>query len=144
MMERQVKGLAPARRVGGFRRGDMLSRHGEEELFRVAEVLSEGGERDGAYFGSTMITFRFERLRAAWRGSLDADEGERLRRAVDGSAGVRLRAMRIAREEVARRLPDRSLGMACFETRITLHSDALHIDLDVEVPVAGRARRDSP
>ena len=124
-----------------------LSRALEEELFRCAEVLSEGscrsGEHGSTYFGSTMISVELDRLRRVTRGGLDREERRVLAEAVDGSVRVRLRAMRLARAEAARRIPDRALGTVCVETRVRLTDRQLHIDVDLEasVGVSSAARR---
>lgn len=125
-----------------------LSRAFEEELFRCAEVLSEGscrgkGDRGDTYFGSTMISVELDRLRRVTRGGLDADARTLLAAAVDGSVRVRLRAMRLARAEAVRRIPDRALGTVCVETRVRLTEHQLHIDVDLEaaVGVSSAARR---
>lgn len=138
MAGRRIKGLARALRIRGVRqrRVEILSREAEEALFRVAEVLSEGSirESEGAYFGSTMITFDLDGLEEDWRRPLDDTERERLRHLVEGSVRVRIRAMRLACEEVARRMPDRRLGTAQVETRVELRRGKLHLDVDLEVP----------
>ncbi|HEX2676705.1 MAG TPA: hypothetical protein VHM19_08700 [Polyangiales bacterium] len=124
-----------------------MSRALEEEIFRCAEVLSEGscrsGDQGGTYFGSTMISVELERLRKVTRGGLDHEERRLLAEAVDGSVRVRLRAMRLARAEAARRIPDRALGTVCVETRVRLTDRQLHIDVDLEasVGVSSAARR---
>lgn len=125
-----------------------LSRALEEELFRCAEVLSEGSCRSGdqgggTYFGSTMISVDLERLRKVMRGRFDLEERRVLASAIDGSVRVRLRAMRLARAEAARRIPDRALGTVCVETRVRLTDRQLHIDVDLEasVGVSSAARR---
>jgi hypothetical protein len=46
-----------------------------------------------------------------------------------------LRAMRLARAEAARRVPERVLGTAYVETRVWLTDRHLHIDVDLEVPL---------
>ena len=120
----------------------LLSRAFEEELFRSAEILSEGGCRDAtrssgeSYFGSSMISIDLERLTPWFRGGLDAATLERLARAVDGSVRVRLRAMRLARAEAVRRVPNRLLGTAHVETRIRLSGQRLHIDVDLEASLS--------
>lgn len=136
----RIKGLARATRIRELRpaRYETLSREGEEELFRVADVLSEGSVREGeaaAYFGSTMITFDLDRLSERLRRPLDAESRSRLAAIVDGSVRVRIRAMRLACEEVARRLPDRRLGTAQVETHVELRDGNLHVDVDLEVPL---------
>jgi hypothetical protein len=120
----------------------LLSRAFEEELFRAAEILSEGGCREGIrgsgerYFGSSTISIDLERLRPWFRGGLDAAAVERLAQAVDGSVRVRLRAMRLARAEAVRRVPNRLLGTAHVETRIRLSGRQLHIDVDLEASLS--------
>lgn len=139
-MVKHLKPLVRARRSPALvqRAGVSLSRALEEELFRAAEVLSEGsrrtiaGQRD-SYFGSTMISIDLDRLRPLFRGGLDGRARERLARAVEGSVRVHLRAMRLARAEAARRVQDRSLGTAQVETRVRLTEHHLHIDVDLEV-----------
>lgn len=140
MASRRIKGLARATRIEEIRSGryETLSREAEEELFRIAEVLSEGSVREGdgaAYFGSTMITFDLARLADRLRRPLDHASRARLAAAVDGSVRVRIRAMRLACEEVARRLPDRRLGTAQVETLVELRNGNLHVDVDLEVPL---------
>jgi hypothetical protein len=120
-----------------------LTREAEEKLFRVAEVLSEGGSREGSWFGSTMITFDLDRLAAEIRGPLDAEARAQLLAAVEGSVRMRIRVMRLALAEVSRRFPGRRLGTAQVETRIRLHEGKLHVDVDLEVPFgvsSGRRR----
>ena len=150
---RTIKGPVRARRGPTIveRRSESLSREAEELLFRAAEVLSEGGVRDAgidgqpgaSWFGSTMITFDLARVEASLRGPIDDASRARLARIVEGSVRVRLRATRMARHEVARRLPDRVLGTAQVETRVRIVGDKLHVDIDLEVPlrVSSRARK---
>jgi hypothetical protein len=147
---RRLKPLAKALRgpvlVG--RQNTTISRSFEEELFRRADVLSEGGCRStkGAldcYFGSTMISFDLSSVRAGFRGDFDDATRAALLRAIDGSVRIRLRAMRLACAEAARRVPDRVLGTALTEIRVRLSNDQLHIDVDLEVPlgVSSRSRQ---
>ena len=122
------------------RAGRFLSRAVEERLFRGAEVLSEGGERtltvgERRYFGCTMITFDLDDLARYWRGEFDAAARAELARLVEGSVRVRVRAVRLACAEVARRVTDRPLGTAMVETSVTLEGTKLHMDVDLEVPV---------
>jgi hypothetical protein len=119
---------------------DVLGRELEQEIFLKARVLSEGGYRpvpEGheSYFGSTMISVPLRSLAQVTRGELDQQARSQLERAVAGSVRVRLRAMRIARAEVARRVPHRVLGTAQVETRVRLTRDELFIDVDLEVPL---------
>ena len=122
-----------------------LSRHAEEALFQHAEVLLEGSTRalcgEESFFGSVMMAVSFEALAMDVR-DLDSDEArEEFTHCVDGSVRVRLRAMRMAKSEVARRNPDRSLGTALVETRIVRAGEALHLDVDLEVPFEVCSRR---
>lgn len=149
MRSRKLKPLARALRAPTIvrHRGVAISRPLEEQMFRDAEVLSEGELRrlDGcdSYFGSTMIAFDLGRVEASIVGRLDARAREELLNALDGSVRMRIRAMRLACAEVSRRVPDRPLGTAQVETRTRLTSTHLHMDIDVEVPVgvSSRARR---
>jgi hypothetical protein len=118
----------------------MLSREAEEWMFRAPDVLTEGSvrpTREGgvSWFGSTMITFDLEAMGKLWRGPFDEDARQRLADLVEGSVRVRLRAMRLACAEVARRLPDRPLGTAQVETRVRIVGHKLYVDLDLEVPI---------
>lgn len=135
-------GLAKARRGARIRRdapGEALSRQAEEDLFACSDVMSEGSVRRGpdgdTYFGSTMLTVDLERFTGGWRGRLDGAARERLRRLVEGSVRVKLRAMRIACAEASHRLPDRRFGTAAVETTVQLRNGQLHIDVDLEVPL---------
>ena len=126
-----------------------LSRAFEEELFRAAEVLSEGSCRGSAvradsYFGSTMITIDLERLRPWFRGGLDAQARRDLVHAVEGSVRVHLRAMRLARAEALRRVRDRGLGTAYVETKVRLTERQLHIDVDLEVALSVSSASETP
>lgn len=133
-------GLAKATRVGIRQRPgrSALSRGLEEAIFRHAEVMSEGSLREmggeGSYFGSTMITVDLDQLRSKYRGNLDSVGQEHLRDLVEGSVRMRLRAMRIACAEVARRAPDRPFGTAQVETQVRVVQGKLHLDVDLEVP----------
>lgn len=117
-----------------------LGRELEQALFANAEVLSEGGCRTApegheSYFGSTMISIPLKSLAKMTRGDLDRAACLQLERAVSGSVRVRLRAMRIARAEVLRRVPHRVLGTVQVETCVRLTPDHLYIDVDLEVPL---------
>lgn len=150
MASQKLKPLARALRGPALvRRGGVsISRLLEEQLFRDADVLSEGelrrlNERD-SYFGSTMIAFDLVRVAGYVQGPLDADARQHLLHAIEGSVRMRIRAMRLARAEVGRRVPDRPLGTAQIETRARLTTTHLHMDVDLEVPVgvsSSRARR---
>lgn len=138
---RQIKGPARATRGAALRRqqGWALTREAEEALFASADVLNEGQLRHGhdgraSYFGSLMVTFdldaTFRRLREPRTGPLTAE----LLAAVDGSVRVRLRAMRMACAEAARRVPELPLGTAQVETRVRLEGGVILLDVDFEVP----------
>jgi hypothetical protein len=64
--------------------------------------------------------------------------------AVEGSMRVRLRLMRWARAEAARRVPSHMLEMATTETRVRLDENELHIDVDLEVPLEVLSERSIP
>jgi hypothetical protein len=117
-----------------------LSRVLEEELFRSADVLSEGECRAGAdgsecYYGSTMITLDLDPVRRSWRGRFDEAARQHFAAVVRGSARVHLRAMRTACAEVARRVSDRPLGTAQVDIRVRLDGEHLYLDVDLEVPL---------
>lgn len=136
----RLRGLAWARRSRGLvnRHGEALSVALEHELFRHAEIFSEGeahGGRARVFFGSTMITVDLEGLAKVWRGRFDADARARLVRAVEGSVRVRVRVMRIARADVERRLSGESIGKMIFESRVRADETRLYLDVDVEAPV---------
>jgi hypothetical protein len=142
MVDRRLRPLARALRAPTAvrRGGPALSRVVEEELFRGAEVLSEGGCRPDpashdSYFGSTMISVDLERLRPQFRGDFDRQAHVQLAEAIEGSVRVRLRAMRLACAEAARRVAGRELGTAVCEIRVRLTETQLHIDVDLEVPL---------
>ncbi|UJR78259.1 hypothetical protein [Sandaracinus amylolyticus] len=124
------------------RDGFALGPRAEEELFRVAEVLTEGRLDRSAFFGSALITIDLEKVAPQLRGPEGEAERRRLFDAVSGSVRVRLRAMRLALADVARRHPDKRLGTATTETRFRLDGSLLLLDVDLEVPVdlSSRAR----
>jgi hypothetical protein len=112
----------------------------EEELFRLADVLSEGSCRTGrngssSYFGSTMITFNLNKLAAGWLLSEDGYAYQQLAEAMQGSVRVRLRALRIAYREVIQRVSETPSGPAQAETTVRLSGNQLHLDVDLEVPL---------
>jgi hypothetical protein len=111
-----------------------LDRQMEEMLFANVEVLSEGSVRDATFYGSTMITIDLSRVEASLRVPLGIEGRARLLAAVDGSVRVRIRAMRLALDEVARRFPTEVRGTAHVETKIEIAGDKLHLDVDLEVP----------
>lgn len=145
-----VKGLAKARRAPIFveRTSRVLSREAEEILFEHAEVLTEGSAtptgRTGSFFGSTMITVDLDRISSRLRGLDVPGTREALRDAVAASVRVRLRAMRLACAEVARRVPEREFGTAQVEIRASLMGSRLHLDVDLEVPFDSTSERASP
>jgi hypothetical protein len=123
----------------------VLSRALEQALFDHADVLSEGGLRvvggHATYFGSTMISIAFARIENDARPSKAARE--EFVRVIEGSVRVRLRAMRLARAEAARRVQSGALGTVVCELRVREDGKQLHIDVDleVEVRVSSRANR---
>lgn len=122
------------------RSGDALGPRAEEELFRTAEVLTEGRLEGDAFYGSTLITIDLERVAPQLRGDAGRSERDRLLVVAAGSVRVRLRAMRLACADVARRHPDRRLGTATTETRFRLEGTKLLVDVDLEVPVGVSSR----
>jgi hypothetical protein len=134
--KRRIKGPARARKTGALRERShvALDRQTEELLFADVEVLSEGSVRDGIFYGSTMITIDLTRVDGGLRRPLGIEGRARLLAAIDGSVRVRIRAMRIAIDEVARRHPTEKLGTAHVETRVEVSGDKLHLDVDLEVP----------
>ena len=142
MIEGKLKPLARASSSLAFikRSCFTISRSLEDELFRIADVLSEGGCRAGrtgadSYFGSTMITFDLGRVARHWRGGLDAQDYQRLAWAAQGSVGMHIRALRIAYAEVVKRVSNRPLGTAQVEIKVRLNGEHLHLDVDLEVPL---------
>lgn len=128
--------------------GWQISRALEEAIFRHADVLSEGGARVAAtgqstYFGSTMISVELTRLAVYAPGLRTEALLAPLLNAIDGSVRVRLRAMRLARAEAARRVHRRTLGTLLCEINVRMTGKHLHIDVDLEVPlrVSSRATR---
>jgi hypothetical protein len=149
LARRTLKPLARATRTAVVGRAPValgLSRPLEEELFRHAEILSEGSCRKAgdSYFGSTMISVELERLGKVLRGGLDAAVRRTLMEAVDGSVRVRLRAMRLARAEAMRRVAGRELGTVYVETRVRLTEHQLHIDVDLEAALGVSSANEKP
>jgi hypothetical protein len=105
----------------------VLGPRAEEELFRVADVLSEGRVHGTSFFGSTLVTIELARLGAA------ADAAQ-VFAAAERSVRVRLRAMRLAQADAARRFPDRRFGTAMVETRVRLDGTRILVDVDLELP----------
>jgi hypothetical protein len=145
-----AKGLVKATRASLFveRSHRALTREAEELLFEHAEVMTEGSAtraRDAeAFFGSTMITIDLDKLRGRLRGLDAPGTHEALRDVVGASVRMRLRAMRIACAEVARRVPERDLGTAQVEIRTSLVGSRLHLDVDLEVPFDVPSERRAP
>jgi len=136
-----LKGPARATRFLAFRRreGAALTREAEEALFASAEILNEGQVRHGhdgggSYFGSLMVTFHLDAFGRHLREPMTPALQRALLEAVEGSVRVRLRAMRMACAEAARRVPELPLGTAQVETRVRLVDGTLLLDVDFEVP----------
>ncbi len=117
------------------RQGEVLAPRAEHDLFRIAEVLSEGRAQGDAYFGSTLVTFDLGRL-----GTCQPDLAVRVLGPIEGSLRVRLRIARLALEDVARRHPDAHLGTAALETRFRAEGSRIYADVEVEVPLATPVR----
>lgn len=122
------------------RDGYALGPRAEEELFRFAEVLTEGRLEGDVFFGSALITIELEKVAPHLRGEDGASERQRVADAASGSVRVRLRAMRLACADVARRHPDKRLGTATVESRFRLDGSRLLVDVDLEVPVGVSSR----
>ena len=146
----KAKGLAKATRAPLFieRTHRALTREAEEVLFEHAEVMTEGsaGRDPGAksFFGSTMITIDLGKLAGRLRGLDAPGMHETLCEVVGASVRMRLRAMRIACAEVARRVPERDLGTAQVEIRTSIVGSRLHLDVDLEVPFDAPSERAAP
>lgn len=146
----KLKPLVRAERNAALHRRTavQVTRALEEALFREADVLSEGSLRQqspsaATYFGSTMIRIRIAPLLARARPLTSSHERAELVLAIEGSVRIRLRAMRLARAEAARRVERSVMGTAICEIRVRDMGDQLHIDVDLEVPVrvSSRAKR---
>lgn len=118
------------------RSGEVLAPGAERDLFRIAEVLSEGRADRGAYYGTTLVTFDLSRLDPG-----QAPSAARLLPPIEGSLRVRLRIARMALEDVGRRHPDASLGTATLETRFRAEGARIYADVEVEVPIATAVRQ---
>lgn len=149
MTIRRLKGPARAVRHATFRRREhhALSREAEEVLFEHADIMNEGSASTGSdglgsYCGSTMLTFDLDAMASRLREPMtDALRGD-ICAAVEGSVRVRLRAMRLACAEAARRVPESPLGTAQVETRVRLVGGMLHLDVDLEVPFDVSSQRE--
>lgn len=124
---RKVRAATLARTTGGR----VLSREVEELLFAHATVLTEARVDDDGYAGSTMFTVDVEALAPHVRHPGVAPLASELLTLAESSVRVRLRAMRFACAEAARRVPERSLSTCSTETRMRLHDQQLLIDVDV-------------
>lgn len=113
----------------------------EDLLFLNAELLSEGycrqepasGER--IYSGSTMITVDLDGFPAGVGLDFRSVDLDTFRSVLEGSVRLRVRAIRLALAEVARRAPDGVPGTAQIETQVRLKDRLLHIDVELEVPI---------
>ena len=132
-------GLKKATKVGLRRSANgrlTLTRLAEERLFQVVTILNEGELREGVYFGSTMLSFDLSALADQWRGPIESEAAQlELLEAIQASVPVRIRLMRLARADAARRIPEESLGRAVIETRFALLDGQVHVDVDLEVPL---------
>ncbi len=117
------------------RSGWALGGRAEEELFRVADVLSEGRATGDVFYGSTLVTIDLSRALPGMDVGGDASLCARVVDAIAGSVRVRIRAMRLAEEDLARRFPDRSVGTARTETRFRAEGTTLFVDVDLEAPL---------
>ncbi|MEZ4337139.1 MAG: hypothetical protein R3B82_10970 [Sandaracinaceae bacterium] len=132
-----IKPPARARRILAWPRGGRgaLTPAAIAELFRFAEVLSEGDLDEGRWYGSIMISFDLAGFARACRDVALPDDLDALERAIEGSVRVRVRAHRIACGEIYQRFPDRDVGTAQVFTRFRREGDVLLLDIDLEAPV---------
>jgi hypothetical protein len=117
------------------RSGWALGARAEEELFRVAEVFSEGRATGDVFYGSTLISIDLSRALAGMDLAGDAALLARVVDAIAGSVRVRIRAMRLAEDDLSRRFPDRTVGTARTETRFRTERTTLLVDVDLEASV---------
>lgn len=123
---------------------DALTNQAIEELFRSAQVLSEGGlDGSGRWYGSIMITFDLAHLASRCRDLDHAEQLERVVLAIEGSVRVRIRAHRMACAEIYRRFPDRDVGTAHLFSRFSREGARLLLDIDLEAPVDLPSARES-
>lgn len=107
-----------------------------EELFRFADVLTEGGlDGTGRWYGSIMITFDLGRLQRRCRDLESEEDLEEVIAAIEGSVRVRVRAHRMACAEIYRRFPDRDVGTAQLYSVFEREGERLLLDIDLEAPV---------
>jgi hypothetical protein len=134
-----------AHRIRALHRGERaLTPQAIEELFRSAEVLTEGGldsDPEARWYGSIMITFDLGRLVRRCRGLEEPAALDRVVGAIEGSVRVRIRAHRMACAEVYRRFPDRAVGTAQLESRFRREGRLLLLDIDLEAPIDLPSRR---
>ena len=136
-----------------------------QRLAALADRQSEGrvdrSARPATYFGSTYFTFPLERVRAAFAGRSVRQMGsEELARTLEAHPLLRLRLMRLAREEAERRLSrpepargrapdgepvpeahDAAPGTARVTSTISENGQAVVIEVGLELPCAVDDRR---
>jgi len=122
------------------RTGWALGARAVDELYRVAEVLSEGRREDDTFFGTTLITIDLSRALDGIGLDTDPSVMARVADAIGGSVRVRLRAMRLAEEDLARRFPSENVGTARTETRFRIEGARLYVDVDLEAPIGGSSK----
>jgi len=133
-------GLARARRASALHgpSGIAISREAEEILFAHAELLTEARIDAAGYAGSTMITIDLAEAGKLVRGLDSHAERERFVSIARGSVRLRLRAMRFACAEAARRVPERALGTFGVDTTMRLEGHLLLVDVDVDAAFSER------
>lgn len=139
---RRGPGLSRARRAASVRafHGATVTREAEELLFAAAEMLTEARVDGARYAGSTMITVDLGELARSLRGLDTAEERARFAALASGSVRLRLRAMRFACAEAARRVPERAFGTFAVDTQVRIDGMRLLIDVDVDAPFAEQGR----
>lgn len=134
---RQLKGLKRVTRTAVFRvsEHDCLSRDAEEAIFQHAVVLSEGVQSGDRFSGSSMISVDLNRLAHLFREPLDRAGLDRLRRSMEKSVRVHLRAIRIARNEALQRTGGVELGTFEAHVSVGIVGTELKLDVDLDAPV---------
>lgn len=125
LIEREVRC-----QLGGAALGLLLSR---------AEVIAEGRRADGptaqgAFFGTTMITIRLDRLTDLIRDPITPETTAHLADLLRADRGALDRLRKLAHKE-ARRL-DPAAGRIRTEVRVRTDGTTLYVDIEMEGPPA--------
>ena len=98
-------------------------------------MVSPSGAEAAHFFGTSMISVDLAAACAAIRIPPTPASYAAIAAAAEGSVRVRIRALRWARAEACRRVPESRLGSVSAEIRVHLRDAALHIDVDLEAPI---------